>query len=343
MFLDYYLVQDFYPKARALDYAFIGGLQILMSLVVTPLVNVSLRFWGMRATLSVGLIFLTASLIGASFATEVWQLFLSQGACFGLGIAFLYVGSSNIAPQWFSTKRSLANGITAAGAGFGGLVYSLASSYLLHQAGPPKTFRVIAICEFVANLVSIVLVKDRNKTQRPNQSAFNYKLLSRLEIWLVLGWGFMSELGYVVLLYSLPNYATHIGLNARQGSIVGAMLNVGLMIGRPVIGHLGDTLGRINMTTLTTGFCGFICFIIWIFSTTFSVLCVFAILAGMVAGTFWSSIAPVAVDVAGLVELPSTLSIVFVLMGAPSTCEFVIFSNNVIGAATPADYIFYSC
>lgn len=319
IFLDYFLAENLYPNASALDYAFIGGLSISMSLIITPVINMSSRIWGTRPTLSIGLVFLTASLLGASFATQVWQLYLSQGVCFGWGLGFLYVGSSNVIPQWFSSKRSLANGICASGAGFGGLVYSLASSSLLERAGPPLTFRILAICEFVANFVSIVLISDRNQKQRPNQSAFNYRLLKRLEIWLVLGWGCMSELGYTLLLFSLPNYARRIGLDAKQGSIVGALLNLGLFVGRPVVGHSSDTLGNINIATLTTGFCGTICLLIWIFAKSFGVLCLFAILAGLVCGTFWATVAPVAADVAGLSEVPSTLSIVLVLMVVPTT------------------------
>jgi hypothetical protein len=34
-------------------------------------------------------------------------------------------------------------------------------------------------------------------------------------------------LGYVVLLFSLPNYARSVGLTAQQGSVIGAILNLG--------------------------------------------------------------------------------------------------------------------
>ena len=308
-----------------------------MALIITPLINTSSRIWGTHVTLSIGLVAETASLLGVSFATQVWHLYLSQGVCFGWGLGLLYVGSSNIIPQWFSTKMSLANGICAAGAGFGGLIYSLVSSSLLERVGPSKTFRILAICGFTANLVCIILVRDRNQVQRPNHSAFNYRLLTRLEIWLVLGWGCMSELGYTVLLFSLPNYARRIGLNAQQGSIAGGLLNVGLIIGRPLVGHSSDTLGRINMATFTTGLCGLLCLLIWIFATNFAVLCLFAVLAGMVCGTFWSTIAPVGADIAGLSELPSTLSIVLVLMVVPTTCKLtfplVMLNGICLGCA----------
>lgn len=318
-------------------------MSISQSLIVSPLVNRSTCLWGTHTTLSIGLVLLTASLVGASLATQVWHLFLSQGVCFGWGVGFLYVGSANIIPQWFSTKRSLANGICAAGAGFGGLVYTLASSSLLERAGPPLTFRVLAACEFVANLICIVLIRDRNHALKPNHTALNYRLLKRWEIWLVLGWGCLSELGYTVLGFSLPNYARRIGLTAQQGSIVGALLNLGLMIGRPIVGHSSDTLGRINMTTITTGFCGSICFFIWIFAKDFAFLCLFALLAGTVSGTFWSTIAPVGVDVAGLKELPSTLSIVLILMVLPTTCKSTVFcirfQSRVAGCSTKSDVI----
>lgn len=332
VFLDYFLAEGLYPNASPFDYALIGGLSVSMALVITPAINTSTRKLGTRATLSIGLVLFTASLIGASFATEVWQLYLSQGVCIGWGTGFLYVGSANIIPQWFSRRRSLANGICASGAGFGGLIYSLVTSALLQRAGPPLTFRVLAACQFVANLVSIVLISDRNQSQRPNQSAFNYRLLQRGEVWLVLGWGCMSELGYTILLFSLPNYARSIGLDAKQGSVVAALLNLSTFFGRILLGHSSDVLGRINITTITTGFCGTICLVIWIFAKSFAVLCLFAVLAGMVCGAFWATVAPVAADVTGLSELPSTLSIVLVLMVVPATCKSIIIFSALLKA-----------
>ena len=324
IFLDFFLASDRYPGATSLDYALIGGLSTSMSLTITPLINTSSRLLGIRPSLTIGLVFITVSLIGASFATQVWHLYLSQGVCFGWGLGFLYVGSSNIIPQWFSSRRSLANGISAAGAPFGGIVYSLAISSMLEDLGPAMTFRVLAICAFVANLVAIVLIHDRNKVQQPNQSAFNYRLLKRLEIWLVVGWGCLSELGYTILLYSLPNYARRIGLSAHQGSIVGALINLGILIGRPSTGYLSDTWGRINMATATTGLCGVACLAVWIFSKSFGSLCFFAILAGTLCGTFWATVAPVGADVAGLSEVPSTLSVVLFCMAVPTTCKSYI-------------------
>lgn len=57
--------------------------------------------------------------------------------------------------------------------------------------------------------------------------AFDSRLFKRPEFLLLLGWGFFSMLGYIVLLFSLPNYAKTVGLSAAQGSLIGALLNLG--------------------------------------------------------------------------------------------------------------------
>ena len=59
---------------------------------------------GTRTVLLIGVFFETLSFIGSSFVTEIWQLFLSQGVCFGWGMGFLFAASVGIIPQWFQKK-----------------------------------------------------------------------------------------------------------------------------------------------------------------------------------------------------------------------------------------------
>ena len=146
---------------------------------------------------------------------------------------------------------------------------------LLERAGAPLTFRNLIICEFVTNLVCVVLAKDRNQVAKPSQHAFNYRLLKRLGSCWCLGGGFLSELGHTVLLFTFPNYTRRIGLSAQQGSVVGGLLNLGRMIGRPIVGQSSDMLGRINTAMLITRFCGSICLLVWIFAKNFAHLCFF--------------------------------------------------------------------
>jgi MFS family permease len=212
-------------------------------------------------------LFQTASLVGASYARRVWQLFLSQGACFGAGLGFLFVASVGVVPQWFRARRSLASGVAAAGSGFGGLAYSLAAGAMIARLGLPWAFRILAVVSFVVNLACAVLLRDRNAQLGSSLAAFDVRLFRRVEFWLLLGFGFFSMLGYVVLLFSIPNYARRVGLSAHQGSVVCAVLNLGQGLGRPPIGYFSDTVGRINIAAMLSVLSSVLALVLWIQAT----------------------------------------------------------------------------
>lgn len=319
VFLAHYLSNDTFHGASSLEYAFIGGLSISMALIIAPLATLCVKKFGTKVTLSLGIMFETAGLLGASWAKQIWHLFLSQGLAFGFGMGFLFIASVGIVPQWFSKKRSFANSIAAAGSGIGGLIYSLGTNAMIQSIGLGWAFRVLAILACAVNGICTILVRDRNKAVGSIQIAFDVRLLKRPEFLLLLGWGFFSMLGYVVLLFSLPSYARSIGLSAKQGSIIGALLNVGQALGRPIVGLFSDRAGRINMAGGCTFLTGLFCLVIWIFAKSYGVLIFFAILVGTVAGTFWATIGPVGAEVVGLQVLPSALSITWVVLVLPTT------------------------
>ena len=202
-------------------------------------------------------------------------------------MGFLYIPAAAVLPQWFSTRRSLAVGIAASGAGVGGVVYNLLTGALAQRIGLSWTYRVLAICSLVANSICAIFLRDRNKVVKPRQDTLDWNEFKHIEVILVLIWGILAELGYVILLYSLPHYATTIGLTQSQGSIAGAMLNIGLGLGRPLVGYMSDRWGRINIAAMMTLSCGVFSLILWLPSRTYPLLLLFSVLAGFGCGTFW--------------------------------------------------------
>lgn len=324
IFLSHYLSHNTYPGASPLEYAFIGGLSIAMSQAVAPAATYMIRRWSIHAPIWLGIVLQTASLLGASWSTSIWQLFLSQGICFGLGLGFVFNGTVGIIPQWFSRRRSFANSIGTAGSGVGGLIYSLATGAMIRTLSLPWAFRILGIVSCVVCAVAALLLKDRNAAVGAIYNPFDARLLRRPQFLLTLAWGCFSMVGYINLLFTLPNYAVSIGLTAQQASIVGAMLNLGQGVGRPLIGYFSDALGRINMCLLCTAACGVLCFAIWIPAQSYGVLILFALLGGGVAGTLWTTVAPVTAEVMGLRMLPSALSLFWVALIVPSTFAEVI-------------------
>jgi MFS family permease len=243
----------------------------------------------------------------------------TTGVCFGWGMGFLFVGSVGIIAQWFSTRRSLANAIAAAGSGFGGLTYSLATQRMIDTLGLGWAFRILGIVSCFVNLICSNLLRDRNKAVGAHHKAFDIRLLKQPECLLLQGWSILSMLGYTSLLFSLPNYAASIGLSAKQGSIVGALMNLGQMLGRPLMGLVSDRYGRINIALFLSFLCSIFCFAFWIPAKGMGLLSFFAIVGGALSGTLWATIAPVGAEVVGLKDLPAALSITWVVMVPPTT------------------------
>ncbi|KAL3464752.1 major facilitator superfamily domain-containing protein [Aspergillus heterothallicus] len=319
VFLAHYLTNDVFPNTTPLMYAFTGGLSISCALLVAPLATYLIHLFGTRAVLNLGVFFETLSLIGSSFVKQRWQIFLSQGVCFGLGMGFLFVGSVGITPQWFSRRRSLAMGINAAGSGLGGMMYSLAVGAIIPRLGLSWAFRILGIVACVVNLVCANLLRDRNKAVGSRYKAFHLPLLKRPEFLLFLGWGVLTMLGYVAILFSLSNFATSVGLSPHQSSIISALLNLGQGLGRPFVGMFSDKLGRINIATFLSFLCGVFCLLIWTFARSMGLVSFFAVLVGTVAGTYWATVAPVLAEIIDLKDLPGGLSITWIVLVPPTT------------------------
>lgn len=334
VFLAHYLSHETFPGATPLEYAFVGSLSISCAMLISPVATTTTRFFGTRVTMQIGVILESASLIGASFAKEIWQLFLSQGICFGLGMGFLFVGSVPVVPQWFTTRRSLASGIATSGSGLGGLVYSLAAGAMIQTIGLAWAFRVLGIIVFVVNTICTILMRDRNKEIGSSLLAFDVGIFRRPEYLLLGGWGWFSMLGYVVLIFSLSNYTNAVGLDDSQAAVISALFNLGQALGRPPIGYFSDTIGWINMAMGTTFSCGVFALVIWIFAKSYGVLIFYALLGGTMAGTFWTTIAPVSAEVVGLRHVPSGLNLMWLTIVLPVTFSEPIALEMVSGTGS---------
>ncbi|OQE25826.1 hypothetical protein PENFLA_c008G03611 [Penicillium flavigenum] len=238
-------------------------------------------------TLALGVFLETAALLGASWSTEIWQLYLSQGVCFGWGLGMQYLSTTYLIPQWFEKHRSLAAGICTAGTGTGGIIYSLATHAMLARFGIPWSYRILAIVQLVVNAICVLVIRDRRPqgVRAYQMPKINFRLYLRYEI--------------------------SVGLTSTQGSIVTAVMNIGQMFGRPTVGLLSDRIGRINMAAFATCIGGLLCLLLWVFALTYASLTIFALFAGIFFGTFWTVVGPLGAEVVCLDDLQSGLTIMW--------------------------------
>jgi MFS family permease len=203
------------------------------------------------------------------------------------------------------------------------------------------------------NIAATVAIRSRSHIIMPKQHPFDRKFLRRYDVLLVLGWAFISMSGYITLLFSMSAFATSIGLNSSRAATVTALLNLGTAIGRPFIGFISDKFGRIETAGFITLSCAVSVFAIWIPARSYGILVFFVIVNGAILlGVFWvvsrlltrcqfliltemKTIGPICVEVVGLQELPSMLSIAWLAIVFPTICKFVLilFAKRIFTSA----------
>lgn len=280
--------------------------------------------------MSMGVVLQAGCLLSGSWVTKVWQLFLCQGVGFSIAHGLLFTSSAGLVSQWFTKKRSLANGMLTAGGGLGGLIFSLSVERTIVTAGMPWAYRMTAIVCFVVNSIATYLVRDRNDIIKPNQKSFDLAILRRRDFQYLLCWGITQLLGYTCILFSIGDYSRAIGLDSQQASIVAAVLSLGMVFGRPSVGYVSDIFGRINVSLLCGFSTGLMIIALWVPAdfgsptAKYAISIVFALLAGAICASFWVTMTPVTVEVVGLKDMNAALSIVWF-----STCIPTCFSTPI--------------
>jgi len=270
-----------------LDFALIGGLNFAMAMIAAPFANLLTRLFNVKVPMLLGVVLFPAGFLAASFAKQIWQLYISQGVLVGLGVGFIYIPASAIIPQWFTNKRSLANGICAAGSGIGGLIMCFSTEAMLQKFGLSWTLRITAAIVSAITLIATILIQPCNTHKKPYQRMFDWRLLQNSQVNLLLLWSFITMFGYTILMFSLSDYALAIGRSRTDAATVAAILNLGCALGRPAIGVASDRYGRIKVAGIVTFACSIFVFTLWIPTKNYVVLLIFAFFGGATLGIYW--------------------------------------------------------
>lgn len=134
--------------------------------IIGPFSGSICDYVGHRQSAVMGIIIMTLSLLAAAFATQVWQLYLTQGILYGVGASLTYFAGLSLPAQWFTRNRGLVIGIAISGGGVGGLWMSPVVSGLLNSKGLRWTMIALAIAHLVLLVPIAMLMKSRLETGR---------------------------------------------------------------------------------------------------------------------------------------------------------------------------------
>jgi MFS family permease len=207
VYLSYYLTNSARYGGTAIAYAFIGGANFAAAMLIAPLTNLLIRRYGTKFPMYLGILLWLAGWIAASYSHNYWQLFLSQGILVGLGAGLNWLPAAPILPQWFSRKRSLAQGLASSGSGTIGVIYAVATTPMIENLGLGWSLRITGITSTAVLVACTWVLKDRNVSTKADVRPFDVRLLRDKGVWLLSGYTFFGTLGYMVVISSFSAFA----------------------------------------------------------------------------------------------------------------------------------------
>ncbi|CCK72002.1 MCT family MFS transporter KNAG_0I02165 [Huiozyma naganishii CBS 8797] len=296
VFLSFFLSHGTFDGATKYDYAIIAGLPVALCQGLSSLSMMMMRVIGVKLTMLIGTVIMLAGYLWASFATHLWELYLTQGVMIGISMALVSMPPAACLPGWFLKKRAVSMGLSLLGTGIGGVTFGLAANKMISDYGDTRwCYRMLAITCTGVSLIAIVLVRERipikptglRSIKNMRKAASNYvdvKIMKLPTVLLICAWFNLGIFAYSLMIYTLASYAVARGMSQHQGSILTALLNVGQTVGRPAIGLIGDRYGRYNVIVVHTFLLTVYTFAFWIPATTFVQLIFFALMCGFSVG-----------------------------------------------------------
>ncbi|SCU89937.1 LAFA_0E21990g1_1 [Lachancea sp. 'fantastica'] len=212
--------------------------------------------------------------------------------------------------------------------------FSFAIHAMINRTGDHKwAMRMLAVVTFVLNSISLCFVQVRtpSSTDTEEESAievlkksFDKSVLKIVPLHYCAIWSSLTTIGYVILMFSMANYASSIGLSTQQATIALAIFNGSQAIGRPFMGWFSEYGGRCNATIVLMVYNLVLLLPFWFNITRFSEIVPFCILLGFGAGVGSVNVVPLVSDVVGIQKFAAGMGYAFFGNGSVSIVAEII-------------------
>ncbi|KAJ2643738.1 hypothetical protein GGF44_001018, partial [Coemansia sp. RSA 1694] len=148
---------------------FIGIMQILLANGMGFIGGRCAQRFGPGPTVFAGGLLMSMGLLLASYSRHIWQLCLTQGVVFGLGVTLTWIPAASAPSSWFEKSRGVATGITHMGLGIGGLIFAPLTRFLLEKAGTGGSLRWLSLIMLVGVTVVSLGIHSKRHDQRVSE------------------------------------------------------------------------------------------------------------------------------------------------------------------------------
>lgn len=248
VFQHYYISSDILRGETESRIAWIGTLNAVLAFFGSVFFSFLVDKGWTREMVVVSSVISSFSLMMLSISKEYWQIMLTQGFLNGICSSVLFtVGISAVAP-YFSHRRGIALGCTAAGSSVGGLIYSITSQRLLDSVGFGWTCRANAFILLGTGVGTGILIKPRIPP-RKTRDFFATECFGELA-WMIYCFAMLfGFIGFYCFYNFYQSYALSMFEDKNDPSLtyLSAIINAGAVAGRIFPSLLTDYVGPFNV------------------------------------------------------------------------------------------------
>jgi MFS family permease len=266
--------------------------------------------YGNNKMVVLGGIFVSVGFFLASYSTELWHLYLTQGFIAGIGYSLAFISGVSVVGQWFTTNRGLAVGIAVAGSGLGQFALSLVTGILLEKYNWRSTLRILALIDIVG-LVGCALAIKRfipcAKRQSTESGMIFFQDPNFVQLYTS---AVISTMGLFMPYTHLPKYALLHGVSTGGAILILSIMGIASAVGRVAIGYAADVYGKLVMLAVCMGVGG-VSTLAWMGCTVFSTMMVYGVVYGFFAGGVISLFPTVVAELYGIKRLATVIGILY--------------------------------
>ena len=283
---------------------------------------------GLRRVTGAGVLLLATGFALASQTRSLAQLFLVFGLFVGGGVGLIYVPALVAVQRWFIRLRSRASGLASAGTGVGTFTAPLFAGWLLEQQSWQIAMQWFALAILLLGLPAALSMVGQpsqlglscDGDPHPAQAAakaqgmeLSQALRSSSFGWFFLAI-FLASVSLFAALVHIAPMAQGLDIDVVSSQWLIALIGAGNVLGRPLLGGLGDRLGALRLLMGLSLFLALL-HLLWWQAHGWAALAVFSLLFGAAHGGCIALFPVLAAQWFGTLRLGSILGILYISVG----------------------------